>query len=241
MTKENASEVISLIVENKIFETNVVLSKRFFSSFLGLRAEDKAEFVIYRKKDNKTMATLTTNEEGYAEVLLPYGEYILKQVSGKTGYYLQEDVVFSVNEKKNREKKEIQLVNFPYQGKLEFLKLDAATRKGLKDAFIEIYSEEDVLVFQGKTDEFGKLIVNNLDYGKYYLKEKQAPKGYALSVGKNYFEINEAGQVVSLELENEQEVVVPSTNKISFPVYLFLSILCFSLGTISILYAKKKI
>ena len=123
--------------------------------------------------------------------MLPYGEYVLKQVKGKKGYYLQEDILFSVTEKASRSKKEINLVNFPYQGRLEFLKVDAATGKALSDAYIEIYSDQDVLVFQGKTDGDGKLIVDKLDYGKYYLKEVKAPNGYAISLEKKYFEINE--------------------------------------------------
>lgn len=240
ITQDNADAVIPIVVENKILETNVVIYKTFFSSFLGLNAEEDAEFIIYRRMDHKKMATLVTNDKGYAEVMLPYGEYILKQVKGKMGYYLQEDISFSVNEKMSRNKKQINMVNFPYQGRLEFLKLDAATGSSLKDAYIEIYSDKDVLVYQGKTNEAGKLIVDKLDYGKYYLIEKKAPDGYARYLDKMYFEIKEEGQIVSLQLENEQEVHVPNTSRTSVPVYFVLSIVCFTFGFLSILYAKKK-
>lgn len=240
VTKENAEEVILLKLENKIIETNVVIYKTFSSSFLGLNAEENAVFAIYRKKDNKKITTLVTNDKGYAEVMLPYGEYVLKQVKGKKGYYLQEDILFSVTEKASRSKKEINLVNFPYQGRLEFLKVDAATGKTLQDAYIEIYSDQDVLVFQGKTDGDGKLIVDKLDYGKYYLKEVKAPNGYAISLEKKYFEINEDGQIVSLILENEQQVRVPSTGCSYLPIYLFFSLVCFLSGGVIFLYAKKK-
>lgn len=245
VSKENADGVLPIVLEEKIYETNVVLYKTYASSFWGLHAEEDAEFIIYRKKDNKKIATLVTNDKGYAEIKLPYGEYILKQVIGKTGYYLQEDIFFTIEEEMSRSSlentKQIHLVNLPYQGRLEFLKLDAATGKTLQDAYIEIYSDNGILVFQGKTDENGKLVVDNLDYGKYYLIEKEAPKGYALSLERMYFEICEEGQVVSLSLLNEQEVHVPNTGIFFSPRYLLFSFFCFIGGIVSILYGKKKV
>ena len=61
--------------------------------------------------------------------------------------------------------------------------------KALSDAYIEIYSDQDVFSISRKTDGDGKLIVDKLDYGKYYLKEVKAPNGYAISLEKSILKL----------------------------------------------------
>ena len=239
VNKENADGIISLTLHDDIYEQNIVIYKTY-SYFGGKFPEAYAEFVIYSKQNNKKVATLVTNELGYASIVLPYGEYILKQIKGREGYHLQEDISFTILE--NIESKQLfDLVNQPYLGKLEFIKMDANTEQLLSGAFIEIYNEQDVLIFQGKTDEAGKIVIDNLAYGKYYIKEKEAPKGYALSLDKLYFEIKEDGQVVSLQFENEKEVFVPSTGIREIPKSILFAICFMFLGAFCIIYGKKKV
>ena len=102
--------------------------------------------------------------------------------------------------------------NRPITGKLEFTKVDFSTSKPLPDTLIEIYTENDELIFSGKTDANGMIIVEELRYGKYYILEKEAPKGYILNTEKMYFEIKEDGEMVKATMVNELiEVEVPNT------------------------------
>ena len=64
------------------------------------------------------------------------------------------------------------------KGILEFTKVDLSTGEPLPNTLIEIYTENDELIFSGRTNENGKIIIKNLKYGKYYIIEKDAPEGY---------------------------------------------------------------
>ena len=81
-------------------------------------------------------------------------------------------------------------------GTLEFTKTDVSTSQPLPNTLIEIYNDKDELIFSGRTDENGKIIIEELEYGKYYILEKEAPEGYQLNSNKMYFEIKEDGEIV---------------------------------------------
>ena len=237
ITKENADSTLSILVKEKIVEQKIVLHKKF-SSRNELFIEAGAIFEIYSKKDLKKIATIQTDSFGNAEIVLPFGEYILRQTSGKEGYHLQEDIVFKVNAK-NRSLQEISLVNVPYLGKLHFLKVDYLTKNPLSHAYIEIYDMNDLLIYQGETNEEG-VLETSLEYGKYYLREKIAPLGFSLKEDKLFFEIKNDGEVLSLTLENEREVQVPSTGIHQFPIFLLLSLFFLLVGAGLIYYGKKE-
>ena len=71
----------------------------------------------------------------------------------------------------------------------------------------------DELIFENRTDEDGKIIIQELPYGKYYIVEKEAPEGYILNEEKMPFEIKEDGEVVKATMMNEKIIDVPNTLK----------------------------
>ena len=99
-------------------------------------------------------------------------------------------------------------------GTLEFTKVDVSDGTPLPNTLVEIYNEKDELVFSGRTDEKGKIIIENLKYGKYYILEKEAPDGYTLNDEKMWFEILEDGKVVKSTMSDDKIIVeVPNTLK----------------------------
>ena len=96
-------------------------------------------------------------------------------------------------------------------GKLEFTKIDFSTSKPLPDTKIEIYTENDKLVFTGVTDENGKIIIDRLPVGKYYILEKEAKEGWEINPDKMFFEIKEDGEIVKSVMKDNQIVEVPNT------------------------------
>ena len=54
----------------------------------------------------------------------------------------------------------------------------------------------DILIYSGKTDENGKIVIDKLPIGKFYILEKEAPEGYELNTEKMWFEIREDGEIV---------------------------------------------
>ena len=75
---------------------------------------------------------------------------------------------------------------------------------GYDDLSYEIQTE-------GYTDKDGKIIIDDIPIGKYYLIESEAPKGYILNTEKQFFEITEDGQIIKSTMTNEKEVEVPNT------------------------------
>lgn len=82
---------------------------------------------------------------------------------------------------------------------------------------MELYyvnENKDILIFKGKTDDNGKIVVKNLPQGKYYWLEKEAPEHYVLNAEKLEFEILKNGDVIKSSLENTRysEFTLTKTN-----------------------------
>ena len=125
-------------------------------------------------------------------------------------------------------------------GSLEFTKVDLSTSNPIPNTKIEIYNADtDELIYSGFTDENGKIIIDDLEYGRYYIKEVEtASPDYILNTEKMYFEIRENGEIVKATMTNEK-VEMPKT----FNTDLTSSIIIIStavLGLGLLIYAKKK-
>ena len=167
------------------------------------------------------------------------GKYYYIENTAPTGYLLDENkYYFEIDEYGKTYK--LTLKNEKITGKLEFSKVDFSTSEPLPNTLIEIYNENDELVYSGRTDENGKIVIDNLEYGKYYILEKEAPEGYQLNPDKMWFEITEEGEIVKSEMKDEKVVVeVPDTRMEDFTtIYL----MCLTVvGSGAILYGIYKI
>lgn len=105
---------------------------------------------------------------------------------------------------------------------------------------MEIYTIDDELVYTGTTDENGKIVIEELEYGKYYILEKNAPEGYNLNTEKMYFEIKEDGQIVKCTMKDEKIIEVPNTELNDLHIKEIGSIMLCVAGIGVIIYAKKK-
>ena len=93
----------------------------------------------------------------------------------------------------------------------------------------------DELIFSDRTDENGKIVINNLEYGKYYIIESEAPEGYLINDEKMFFEIKEDGEIVKATITDEKIIIeVPNYKLIVYASIILL------LGIGIILYEKKK-
>ena len=123
-------------------------------------------------------------------------------------------------------------------GTLEFTKTDFSESVTLPNTTIEIYNYKDELVYTGTTDENGKIVIEKIPYGKYYILEKEAPKGYTLNTEKMPFEIKEDGEIVKCSMKDEKIIEVPNTEKNEFPTAEVGSILLCLLGIGVFIYGK---
>lgn len=206
----------SFVIENGNFyyEDNLKLENIEFSLYANEDIITLDGVVHYRKGD--LVQTVKTDKDGRAIFTnLILGKYIVKETKTIDGYILDtKEYKIELTEKDNKTEivsEILKLNNELEKGILEFTKVDLSTGEPLPNTLIEIYTENDELIFSGRTNENGKIIIKNLKYGKYYIIEKDAPEGYILNEEKMYFEIKENGEIIKANMTNEK---ITSTVKI---------------------------
>ena len=136
---------------------------------------------------------------------------------------------------------EFTLKNHLIKSDFELTKTDFSTGEVISGALIEIYDENEELVFSDYTDEFGKIYVKSLKYGKYKYFESQAPEGYILNDEPHYFEILEDGTIIKDTLTNEKIIVeVPNTSISDSKVVTAVTIVSILAGLGFIIYDKRR-
>lgn len=196
-------------------------------------------------QNDKLIKEYTTNEEGKITIKnLELGKYVIKELETVNNHVL-DNSEYMVDIKYKDQYTEVvnyklNINNYLPKGTLEFTKTNISRSKALPNTLMEIYTlEDDKLVFSGRTDKDGKIIIKDLPIGKYYLLEKEAPKGYVINPNKQEFELLENGQIVVSEMQDEMVVKVPITEKIVIPDYVYpIILIILSVGLI--VYASKK-
>ena len=201
------------------------------------------EKTYYKKGELVTI--LVTDKDGYASIdNLPLGKYTLKEIKSANNNVLDPNTYeFElVYEDQYTEVvyKTFTLDNKYPKGELEFTKTDLVTGDPLPDTKIEIFTEDGVKVFEGRTDENGKIIITNLPVGKYFILESDAPDGYILNEEKMWFSITENGEIVKADMTNEKIVEVPNTSQEKDILIEIISATLLLSGIGIIIYAKKK-
>ena len=196
-------------------------------------------------KKGELVTILVTDKDGYASIdNLPLGKYTLKEIKSANNNVLDPNTYeFElVYEDQYTEVvyKTFTLDNKYPKGELEFTKTDLVTGDPLPDTKIEIFTEDGVKVFEGRTDKNGKIIITNLPVGKYFILESDAPDGYILNEEKMWFSITENGEIVKANMTNEKIVEVPNTLQEKDILIEIISATLLLSGIGIIIYAKKK-
>ena len=196
-------------------------------------------------KKGELVTILVTDKDGYASIdNLPLGKYTLKEIMSANNNVLDPNTYeFElVYEDQYTEVvyKTFTLDNKYPKGELEFTKTDLVTGDPLPDTKIEIFTENGVKVFEGRTDENGKIIITDLPVGKYFILESDAPDGYILNEEKMWFSITENGEIVKADMTNKKIVEVPNTLQEKDILIEIISATLLLSGIGIIIYAKKK-
>lgn len=176
---------------------------------------------LYYEKD-ALVGTMTTNSDGYAvSEALPLGKYRVVESKTDDNYVLDTtEYHIELNEKDNKTEvvyNSSEMTNLLKKGTLEFTKTDLVDGQPIPFTTIQVFTENNEKIFEGTTDENGKIIIKNLSVGqKYYIIESEAATGYVITDEIVYFEIKDNGEVVKAEMKNKPIIGKLEFTKVDF-------------------------
>ena len=222
------------LIENKLKTTQYEFTKTDYSTDETL---PNTKMEIYTV-DNELVFAGETDKNGKIVIeRLPIGKYYILEKEAPEGYLINDEKMYFEVTGEDKVIKST-MKDEKITGTLEFTKTDFSESVTLPNTTIEIYNDKDELVYTGTTDENGKIVIEKIPYGKYYILEKEAPKGYTLNTEKMPFEIKEDGEIVKCSMKDEKIIEVPNTEKNEFPTAEVGSILLCLLGIGVFIYGK---
>ena len=180
------------------------------------------------------VGTVTTDENGEAYLSdLPLGSYKIVEVTAPEGFVLNgeaQTVTFTYKDQETPViEQEAVFQNERQKVEVSVVKKDAETQATVEGAVFGLYAKEDILahgevivkadtlIGKALSDENGKAVfMNDLPFGRYYIKEEAAPDGYISSDKVVEVTAEYQGQeipVVELASEYENEPTKISVKK----------------------------
>ena len=167
-------------------------------------------FRILDKKTGKVTAeNLKTDRNGWIQVdqMLPFGTYILEEITPPDGYKKGKSLEFTVD---SEEIITVTYENIPKKGKIKIKKKKAGSKILLSDVVFVILAKEDIVTGDGSirlkkgeiadtivTDQNGTAVSKELYPGLYEIQEKRQKPGYSR---------NMQGKEIRIEKDTEKEI-----------------------------------
>lgn len=193
---------ISLTMNNNIIKGGIRLEKVDEETREHLAG---VGFELFKLEGDKRVSVgkYSTDDKGVLNIKdLKYGKYVLVETKPANGYVGEgKELEFFIQE--DFHTVSLEMSNEKITGKLEISKVDIATGELLPDAGFKIYGEDKkTVIVEGRTDSNGKATFE-LNAGKYYYQEFDAPEGYVIDESLFPFEIKENGEIIKAEMKNK--------------------------------------
>lgn len=144
---------VKLDVYEEVIKRKVEIFKVFSSNTTGeLIPESGISFEIY-DKDNILINTITTDNNGYTSIVLPYGVYTFKQINTTENYYKVEDFTITISEYDERPIYKL-LSDSQITAKVRIIKKDMDTKENIKNSNIKFK------IYDVKNDKYLSLNVS---------------------------------------------------------------------------------
>lgn len=152
--------------------------------------------------DGTNIGDYTTDKNGTITISkLRQGKVIVTEKSVPSNYVLDsssKDVVLEYNSSST-----LSITNDKKKGSVKVIKYDKDNNEiRLSDVEFKLYNEQQKEIGTYKTDKNGEIYIENLDIGKYTLKETETNVGYDLTDDITF--IVEYKKTTTLEVDNEQ-------------------------------------
>lgn len=211
----------------------------------GVYANDDilvGDSIKYKKNDLVGNIITDSNGQGILDNL-EIGKYYIKELSSSNDNIIDKNIYeFEIKYKDKYTKtilKKLSFNNYLPKGNLEFIKLDSNTNKPIKDTLIEVYYNDD-LFYKGYTDELGKIILNDIPLGTYYLKEVESSNGYINNNEVINFKIDKDKQYIKLSMTNDMIIEVPNTFLFDYKFIELIGLIIIFLSIGGIIYDKTQ-
>ena len=173
-------------------------------ALIGLFKSNDVEFT----EENALMTAVSGDDGSFSFENVPYGSWYIREIKQPTGFVLDE-TVYDVNISENEQVIEIEIVNKLVRGNIALTKVDAEyTDTKLAGAVFEVYKDsndngeldsEDELIGTLTEKEIGQYEMNDLLYGRYFVKESKAPEDFVLDEGVYEVFIDTDGKTYQVE------------------------------------------
>lgn len=166
------------------------------NALFGLFSNEETEFT----EDNAIMTSKSDSKGEFDFEDVPFGSYIVREIAAPTGYVLS-DESYPVTVSEDGEAISIRTVNEKIKGNVTVTKIDEEYPDNrLSGAEFTVYSDEKCETEIGKLSETekGVYLLENLEYGKYFLKETVAPDGFILDENVYPFSIENDGETIEI-------------------------------------------
>ena len=199
---------VFLELENKLKRGNLKIKKIDFDTKIPIK---DTEFIIM--KDEKIIYQGRTNVDGIIELNdLVYGIYKIKEVMASNGYLLNE-MIYEVNIDDESKDVCFEIENELKKGKLVIRKLDSSNGRVISNVEFVIIKDNEV-IYEGVTNEYGEIEIDNLPLGIYIVKEVRASDGYILN--EEEIEVSLDSEVKYIEIFNIPDTEVRMVDIIMF-------------------------
>ena len=237
---------INKVGEKLIYKDGVIsyedypLTNVVFNLYAGEDIYTSNRHIIYHKDD--FIGAYKTNNGKLVLNDLVLGKYYIKEIATVDNHILDSrrfdiDLIYKDQYTPNI-KVTINIKNYLAKGVLEFTKIDSETGEFLPNTKVGIYNNKDELIYEGYTNENGKIILEGIPVGNYYIKELIPPEGYNLERESVYFEIKSNNEVVNTLME-DTIIKVPSTNQDNNYLIYIASGIIIIMGGIIFFHEKK--
>lgn len=119
-------------------------------------------------------------------------------------------------------------------------------KKGINDIHLqnvtfELYDNDKNLISIKETDENGKILFDNLEYGRYTLIETKTVPGYELNKDKIKLEVSDSNKNVEITVNNHKRTELPFTGGTGTILFIIIGLgLMITAIIITVIEKKKK-